>query len=164
MPVAVPAHALGIDVNDPLELGAPVGDGKRLVNLLLVLGHEEARPGVREQVLRLGRWARRIYAERRRAYTDGAELGEEPLRPILRLDGHAIARLEPERNQAEAERAHPFVVVSPGVLAPEAKPLLAERDAIRAVAATSAERGRERFPRRRVAPGRRDERLEHRGH
>src|SRR3989441_5941077 len=146
-PVAVAAQALGIDVDDPLERGAVVGDAERFIHLLLVLGHDEARPGVREQVLDLGGRARRVDAHRRRADADRADLGEEPLRPVLRVDRDAIAGLEAERDEAEPERARAGVVVGPGVLAPDPEALLAQRDMGRALAAAPAERGGERVER-----------------
>src|SRR5439155_20907604 len=118
------------------------------VRLLLVFGHEEAGAGRREHVLAHAGRTGRVDAQRGRADADRADLGEEPLWTVLRVDRDAIAGLEAERDEAEPERAGAGVVVGPGVLAPDPETLLAEGDVIRALAAASAERGGERLERR----------------
>src|SRR5207237_6646740 len=105
-------------------------------------------PGMREQVLDLGGGARRVDAQRGRADADRADLREEPLRPVLRLDRDAISGLEPERDETEPERACAGVVVGPGVLAPDPEAVLPDRDVRRALATAPAERGGERLERR----------------
>ena len=66
------------------------------VDLLLILGQVNDRPTVGEQVLNFRGGIGRIEAHSDTPHGDGGEVQDHPLRPVLRLDRHPVAQLNPE--------------------------------------------------------------------
>nr|BFE81209.1 hypothetical protein GCM10020093_038100 [Planobispora longispora] len=126
--VVAPADAARLHVDDPLQVRAVLGDLQRLVHLLLVLGDEDLRPGVGEQVGDLGRRVGGIEADRDAAHRDDAEVGVEPLAPVLGVHGHPVAGLDAEREQGVRDELDVLPVVGPGDLLPDAEVLLPHGD------------------------------------
>ena len=91
----------------------------------------------------LGGRARRVHADGHRADALDAEVGEQPLGPVVAQHGDASARLDPELAQAEPDGGGARRIVLPRVLAPAAVPLLAEGDRRRPPAHLSQQEGRE---------------------
>ena len=93
----------------------------RLVELLLVLGDEEHRLGVLEEVLQLGRRARRVDADGRGADALGGHVGDEPLDAVLGVDRHLVAGLDAQLDHAHGHVGGPLGVAGPGGLLPAAE-------------------------------------------
>ena len=107
-----------------------VDHAEDLVELLLVLGHHEARVAVIDHVGHFGEVGILVDAHRSGAGRLRGQLGDDPLRPVVADDGHLAAPLEAQRDEPEREIAHPLRVAAPAGLAPDAEVLLAQRRAI----------------------------------
>ena len=59
-----------------------------------------------------------------------AEIAEQPLLVVVGQDGGVLARLQPERDQARADRLGRLAVLAPGVGLPDAAVLLAQGDLV----------------------------------
>ena len=79
-----------------------------LVELFLRGDEREARGGIREDVARLRLRQRRIHRHADRPVHEQREIREQPFRPALRHDRHAIAGTHAERAQPQREIAEPF--------------------------------------------------------
>jgi len=127
------AHTAGVHHDDVAQVGAPVTDGEGLVELLLVLGDEHDGAAVAEQVLDLGRRARRVHADGDRADALRAEVGVEPLRTVVGEDRDPITSPHAELDEGDTDARRPLGVLAPGHLLPATEALVAQGDAARCV-------------------------------
>ena len=116
-----PVHVVHEDLH---ELGAAGAHLEDLVELLLVLGEEEARAAVVDDVFHLPRRIRRVDAVGDPAYRDRAEVGVEPLRTVVGHDRHHVAGPQTQRDEPEADMLGPLPVFAPGDGAPDPEALL----------------------------------------
>ena len=140
------AHAARVD-DDDLPQRQLLAHGHDLVELLLVLGHEDGGAGVPQEVLDFGGRTRRVDADRRRPDALNAQVGKEPGRPVLAVDRHSIARLHAERSEAQAHVGRSLGVLGPRVLTPDTQVLLAQGHGVRCGRRPLEEQRRQR-PRR----------------
>ena len=138
------ADVARVDHHHVAQRGQALADRERLVELLLVLGHEHDRLRVLEQVLDLGRRAGRVDPDGHRAQALHGQVGEHPLRPVLGLHRDAVARPHPELGQRERDVRRALRVLRPGRLAPAPAPLLAQRDVAGALAGVAQQLGGQR--------------------
>ena len=120
-----------LEVDDVPEVGTLPDDAERLVDLLLVLGHEDLRAGVRQEVLHLGRRVGGVDAHAGRPDRQRAHVGEQPLRTVLGVDGDPVAGLDAQVDQRVTDQLDPVPVVGPAHLLPDAEVLLPHRDPLR---------------------------------
>ena len=135
----LPAHELGVvdrgdatwlEVDDVLECRALGLDEECLVDLLLVLGDEDARAGVGEQVGDLGCRISGVETDSDAAHGVGAQVREEPFGSVLGVNRDAVSRLDAQRKEPVADKGHLVRVVGPGDVTPDAQPLGAHRDPV----------------------------------
>ena len=119
--VVEPFHVVDDDLH---ELGTARAHLQDLVELLLVLGEEEAGAAVVDDVLDLPRRIRRVDAVGDAADRQGAEVGVEPLRAVVGDDRHDVPGLEAERDQPEPDVPGPLAVLAPGDGTPDSEVLL----------------------------------------
>ena len=129
--VVVGGESAGLEVDDPLQAGAGVRRREHLVDLLLVLGEVHGGAAVSEQVLDLGRRVGRIQADGDGPHGHGGDVEDHPLRPILGMDRHPVARLDAEGEEGVGGVEHIVPDVIPGELLPDAEVLLAHRHLVR---------------------------------
>ena len=134
-------HVVHDDLHEP---AAPVAHLEDLVELLLVLGEEEARAAVVDDVLHLAGGVRRVDAVGDAADRHGAEVGVEPLGAVVREDRHDVFRPEPEGDEPEPDVPGALAVLAPGDGAPQPEVLLPHRDLIAALGHDVAEQLRQR--------------------
>ncbi len=136
----IPTHqALVVIAPDPPRLAVedlPHARDSRLVNpqhpidLLLILSQVNHRPAVGKQVLHLGGGIGRIEAHGDAPHGDGGEVQDHPLRPILRLDRHPVAHLDPEGQQTMGGVQNEVPHLGRRELSPDAEILLAHHHLI----------------------------------
>ena len=133
--VRVGAESAGVvvdDVRDALPVlirGAAqlVPDFEQLVDLLLVLGDDEAGARELDEVLHFARHRVLVDAQGAGADRLGRELGNQPLGPVVPQHGDDVVPLEAEFDQAAGEVPNALGVLRPGKALPDAELLLPER-------------------------------------
>ena len=88
-------------------------------------GHQRPAADLVQRVFQLGQAIGRVDVDQDQAGPGGGELGEHPFGVVGRPDADAVARLEPERQQAGGEGVGPLGEFAPG----PADALLARRSA-----------------------------------
>ena len=123
----VMAQAARIGVDDRLEVRAARHDFEQLIDLLLVLGHGEADPGVIDHVGHL--LGHRVLIDRHRHGADrlGRHQGPIESRPIVADDGDLVAPAKAESGQAASQGLHLAQDLAPAPGLPDAIVLLAHR-------------------------------------
>ena len=154
--VGVGPHATGLAVDDPGE----VRDHGRVdlqdtVDLFLVLGKVDGGPAVGQEIFDLGCGIGRVKADRDAAYRNRGEVQDDPLGPVLGLDGDTVADLYAQCQQAVSGIQDQLPGACPGVLLPDAEVLLPHGDAGRVAGSPVAGEarngdGRSRYMRRRT--------------
>ena len=101
--VLVLAHAARIAADDVADAGDVVDQVEQLVDLLLVLGDDDPRPGIAQQVGDL--LADRVLVDAERHGTHGVrrQLAPHPLRPVVADQGHGIAALQAQAAHAQRD-------------------------------------------------------------
>jgi hypothetical protein len=121
-------------VDDDLhQFGTAPADLKDLVQLLLVLREEEARPAVVHDVLDLAGRVCRVDAVGDAADGQGAEVRVQPLRAVVGQDRDDVARPQAEGDQPEPEVPGPLAVLAPADGAPDPELLLPHGDLVPAL-------------------------------
>src|SRR5262249_49327769 len=104
---------------------------ERLVEVLLVLGHDQRGAAVLEQMAHLAGRARWIDAVRDRAERLRRQIADGPLRARVADDGHRLAGRDPIlAREAAGERGDARRQLAPRRLAPDPELLRAKRDAL----------------------------------
>lgn len=124
----VAEHRRIVDDDDVAQAGQPLQERQHLVEVLLVLGHEQRGAAVAQLVLELGGRGRRVDAVGDRAGGLRAEVEERPLLAGVAHDRDTLAGREAERTQRERHARDERGVVAPGALAIQAEMLGAIRD------------------------------------
>ena len=119
-----------IDHNDANEIRAAPPDGKRLVELLVVLDEQHVRAGIAQDVFDLVRGRGRIDAGADQADTLRADVGVKPLRPVFRQHRDHVAAATANLEQRQPDSAGICVVLAPRHRMPDALALLAQRRSI----------------------------------
>ncbi len=145
--IAEPAEPLEVVDEDLHEGRTAVAHREDLVELLLVLGEEEARAAVVDDVLDLARRVRGVDAVGDAADGQRAEVRVEPLRAVVGDDRHHVARPEPQRHQPEPDVPGLEPVLPPGDRPPDPEVLLPHRHLVAALPHHVPEQ-----PRQRVLP------------
>ena len=117
--------------DDRAQFREPIGDGKELVDLLLILHDREFRLGVVQHVGHLVR--NRVLVCGHRDAADalhGCKGGVQP-RAVVADNGHDVAALEPQFAQANGKCAHLVAHLRPGPRLPDAEILVAHRRPVR---------------------------------
>ncbi len=131
--VVVLAHAARIAVDDMLDAGALLGDLQHLVDLFLVLGDDDLRSGVVDQVGDLLVEGILVDAEDHRPQRVRGDLAGHPFGPVVADDADGVALADAELVHAESEAPHHRLVVGPGEGVPDAELLFAQGDLVRPV-------------------------------
>src|SRR5215831_17831529 len=104
---------------------------ERLVEVLLVLGDDQRRAAVLEQMTHLARRARRIDAVRNRTESLRRQIGDRPLGARVADDGHRLAGGDPILTREPAgERGDARGQLAPRRLAPDPELLRAKGDTL----------------------------------
>jgi hypothetical protein len=122
--VAQPVH---VEHDNPLQARRALANAEDLVELLLVLHEQELGGAVVDEVLHLGGRIRRIDAGRDACRAQYGEVAEQPLLVVVGEDRRAVAGLQPERDQAHADRLGARAVLLPSIGLPDTAVLLAHR-------------------------------------
>ena len=141
----------GVVIDDGLDGRQPVLQLDDLVDLLLVLGHDDLHLAVGEDVDDLLPHARRVDPDGAGTERLGGEFGDQPLGTVVAEDGHHLAGPDPERGQAVGEVADTDVELGERVGLPDPVALLLHGDA--AVAVAPVELGQQLGERRSVLEG-----------
>ena len=97
-------QALGLDHDDAAQARQAVGHLQHLVDLLLVLAHDQFDVGMFQHIAHfLGR-AGGVHAHGDRAHRTRAHLRQQPFDAVLGDDGHAPARRQAQRAQPRPTR------------------------------------------------------------
>jgi hypothetical protein len=142
--IAEAVQALQVVHDDLDELPTAGADLQDLVELLLVLGEEEAGAAVVDDVLDLARRVGRVDPVGDPAHREGAEIGVEPLGTVVGDDRHHVAGAETEGDETEAGVARALAVLAPADRAPDPQVLLAHGDPVAALAHHVPEEGGQR--------------------
>ena len=105
-----------------------VGEVEQLVDLFLVLGKDEARLAVAEQIGGFLVEHVAIEPKTHRADGVGCDFGGDPVRPVVADDADDVAAAKAELDHAEREIAHAVLIIVPGEDAPQPEILFAQRD------------------------------------
>jgi hypothetical protein len=97
---------LVVEAEDVAQVGQPREQRRDLAPLGRGREEDRARAAAREQRLDLVARIRRVDRDVDQPRGEAGEVGEEPLRPVLRQDRDASAALEPERDQVRRDVAH----------------------------------------------------------
>ncbi len=125
--VVVLAHAAGITVDDVLDAGALFRDLQHLVDLLLILGDDDLRPGVVDQVSDLLIEGILVDAEDHRPKGVRGDLAVDPLGAVVADNADRVAAADAEGVHPQGKPLDAGVVVGPGEFVPDAELLLAQR-------------------------------------
>jgi hypothetical protein len=125
-----------VEDDDPDELRAALPDLQDLVELLLVLGEEEACAAIVDDVLDLACRVGRVDAVGDAADRHRAEVRVEPLGAVLGDDGHHVPRLEAQGDEPEPDLLRAQAVLAPRDRAPDAEMLLAHGRGVAALLTT----------------------------
>src|SRR5215217_1456358 len=120
------AQAAWLDDEHVLDGGCLGGDGGDLVVLLLVLAEHDAAPGVVEDVRDVRGRIRLVDADGARAERLGAQVREQPLRPVVTEDGHRVPGAHAQLPQHPRRLADALQVALERQLVPDAQALLAD--------------------------------------
>ncbi len=124
--VHVVQHGARLDHDDVPEVWQAVAYFQHLVELLLVLGDEDDRLTVTQQVLDLRRRRRRVDADGYGADSLSADVGEQPFRPVRAVDRDSIAGTDAERVEGHPDPCRPGQVVTPRVGRPDPQLVMAD--------------------------------------
>ena len=119
-----------VDHDDRLQRRQVVAHRADLGDLRRVLADDRARLGVAGDPLALLGRVRRVDRHDDRPGGGDAEVGVRPLRPGRAEDRHAIARLDPEVDQAAADLRHDLAELGVADVVPGAVALVADRRAV----------------------------------
>ena len=128
--IAVLAHPAGVAIDDLQHAGRLLDELEQLVHLLLVLGEDQPRLGVIEQVAHLLAHGVLVDAERGAAERVRRDLAPDPLRPVVADQRDAVSPRQPQPLHAERHQPDPALVLGPGERVPDAELLLAHRDRV----------------------------------
>ncbi len=125
--IGVMAHAPRIVIEDRLEPGQALAHGDELVDLLLILGDDEAHLGMLEDEFHLG--GSRVLVDRHRHAAEALRGGDRPVepRPVVADDAELVAAPEAQRGEAVGEILHFARALGPTPALPDAEILLAHR-------------------------------------
>ena len=129
--VVVGTKAARFEVDDRLDVREGVSAGfDDFVDLFLVFGKVNPRPGVVDEVLHLGSRVRRIEAGRHGSDGDGREVEDHPLGTVFGVDRHDVAALNTEGEQAVRHEDDLFPELGPRPLLPDPEAFVAHGDAV----------------------------------
>jgi hypothetical protein len=98
----------GIQGDNRLDGGQQVPDGLHFLQLDLGRDDDDAGTGIVEDVLDLSLVEGRIDGDRHRPEREDCKVAQDPLRPALGDDRHAVAGRDTERGQSERDLADPL--------------------------------------------------------
>jgi hypothetical protein len=124
------AQALHVEDDDLPQARRALAHGQDLVELLLVLHEQVLGVAVVDEILELRRRIRGIDTGGDPGGAQHAQIAEQPLLVVLRQDGGALSRLQPERDEARADDLRRLAVLPPRVSLPDAAVLLAHGDLV----------------------------------
>jgi len=127
-------HRRVVDDHDTLERWQPIDERQDLVDMLLILGNEQARAAVVHLIGDLGHGGGRIDAVDDAAERLGRQIAHQPLLARVAHDGDAIAGRDTERVERPCGPRDESRIVAPSPLAVEPEMLGAERNIVRLVA------------------------------
>ena len=107
------AQALHVEHDDLPQARRALAHGQDLVELLLVLHEQVLGVAVVDEILDLRRRVGRIDAGGDAGRAQHAKIAEQPLLVVVGQDGGALARLQPERDQARADGLGRLAVLRP---------------------------------------------------
>ena len=138
--IVVLAQAAGVAVDDVFDAGTALGQLQDLVDLLLILGDDDAGPGVVDEVGDLLVEGILIEAEDHGAKGVGRDLATDPRRAVIADEADDIATGDAEVVQAKGHAPHLILIAGPGDFAPDAEFLLPQRHALRPVGGVVGEK------------------------
>ena len=121
-------HPLRVVVDDLFYIRQVFLHVEDLVDLLLILGDDEFRLGVVDDVGDLFQDRILIYAGSESAGRLRGELGDDPFGLVVADDGNLVSRLKAEAYHAERKIFYLFEVLFPGKGLPDAEVFFPERD------------------------------------
>ncbi|MET4759780.1 hypothetical protein ABH970_000152 [Bradyrhizobium ottawaense] len=128
--IVVFPHPARIGIDDVLQLRRAVGEGEQLVDLLLVLGEDELRLAIVEEIGSLLVQHVAIKSEAEAADGVRRHFRRHPVRPVVADDADDVAAAKAHFEKTERKVAHAGLVVAPGEQPPEPEILLAQCDLV----------------------------------
>ena len=125
----VGVHPAGVVIDDVFEPGEPFPHLQHLVDLFLVLGHDDAGVGGLQDAGEFVGDGVLIEPQGQDPGGLGGQLRDHPLRPVVPDDRDPVACFQTQLREPERETPHPSQVPGPGDLLPDPELLLAQRNA-----------------------------------
>lgn len=148
--VVAVGDAARVQIHDRAQVRHLIADVECLVDLFLIFGEQHARLRVVQHVLDLRRRVGRVEPDRCGADGGDTDIAEQPFGPVLAVDGDSVAGLHAEGQQTVPDERGLLPVRGPRDFFPQAKILLAHRDARGGFCCATADGLRESFQRGRA--------------